>query len=66
MPSTDKPPTWVNRFRKLDGDHAIVHEFSCRCDPKGSTHQRMMLGALRNMREDCYLEDGIDAAAGLT
>jgi hypothetical protein len=49
---------WLNRFRRQT-DEAIVHEFSCTCPPSSRAHERMVDGATINMRDDCYLEDGV-------
>lgn len=50
--------TWLNRFRRK-GDQTVVHEFKCLCPPLSRAHERMVMGALTNMRDDCYLEDGV-------
>lgn len=49
---------WLNRFR-LKVDQSVVHEFWCSCPPLSRNHERMVMGALTNMRAECYLEDGV-------
>lgn len=51
---------WVNRFH-LKADQSVVHEFTCTCPPDSHSHYTMVRGALRNMADDCYLEDGVPA-----
>lgn len=54
---------WVNRFRLINGEYddpaTTLREFECSCSPDSRNHERMVAGALRNMRDDCYLEDGV-------
>jgi hypothetical protein len=50
---------WVNRFRLTAEPHEIVNQFECSCDPDSRQHDRMVSGALRNIGDHCYLEDGV-------
>lgn len=54
---------WINRFRMIDGEYgavgSVVREFECSCSPDSRSHERMVMGALRNIGDHCYLEDGI-------
>lgn len=59
---------WINRFRQYPDPSGLVTEptgsdiiysFECACPPDSRPHQRMVKGALRNMGEHCWLEDGM-------
>lgn len=49
---------WINRFIQIS-DNEVMGEFECRCRPSSNAHERMISGALRNMGDHCYLDDGI-------
>ncbi len=43
--------------RKLANRDEIVYEFEARSPVSIRQHERMMMGLLRNMRDDCFADD---------
>lgn len=49
---------YLNQVREIEYPNTVVHEFTCTCSPESRAHERMVMGALRNMKGDYYLRDG--------